>query len=134
MLDLFLVSTIERGQSGDQLIKQGSQRVEVNSVRMPSLLNHLRRHVLCASAEAVGDLSGLEADLREAEVGDLDVSVVIDEEVFWFEVSVDDVLLMQVHEAIQNFDKVESSLFFRHPFDGLQVVEKLSPGAICIKN
>lgn len=123
VFDLFLVPTIERGQPSDQLIKQGSQRIEVNSVRVPSLLNHLGRHILCAPTEAVGDFSGFKADLRESEVGDLNVSVVIDEEILGFEVTVDDVLLMQVHETIKNFDKVESSFFFRHPFDGLKIVE-----------
>jgi hypothetical protein len=40
----------------------------------------------------------------------------IDEQILRFEVAVDDVLLVEVHESVQNFDKVESSVFFAHAF------------------
>ena len=38
----------------------------------------------------------------------------IDKQILRFEVSVDDVLLVDVHESVQNFNEVESSMFFAH--------------------
>jgi hypothetical protein len=54
----------------------------------------------------------------------------VDEQILRFEVAVDDVLLVEVHESVQNFDKVESSVFFAHAFHRLQVIEQLSAGAV----
>jgi hypothetical protein len=37
---------------------------------------------------------------------------------------------MQVHQTIQNLNEVKSGIFFIHPFDGLEVVEQLTPGTV----
>jgi hypothetical protein len=58
------------------------------------------------------------------------MAIVIDEQIFWFEVSINDVLLMEVHQAIEDLNKVESSIFFVHSFNSFEVIEQLSSGAI----
>lgn len=100
---------------------------------MASLLDHFRRHVLSASAETVGDFSAVEPGLRQSKISDLDMSIVIDQQILRFEVSIDDVLLMQVHESIKNFYEVESSIGLGHSFDGFEVIEEFSAWTICIR-
>jgi hypothetical protein len=79
---------------------------------MPSLLDHLRRHILSASAEAIGDLSAVQADFGETKVSNFDVAIVVNQQVLRLEVSVDDILLVEVHEAVENFDEVEFGVIF----------------------
>ena len=58
------------------------------------------------------------------------MAVVVDEEVLGLEVAVDDVLLVEVHQSVEYFDEVEAGVVLAHPFDGLEVVEELSAGAV----
>ena len=58
------------------------------------------------------------------------MAVIIYQEVFWFQVPINNVLLMQVHQAVHDLNKVESSMLLTHSLDRLQVVEKLSAGAV----
>ena len=97
---------------------------------MPRLLDHFGGHVLCGPAERVGDFAGVEAGLAESEVSNLYVAVVVDEKVLGLEVAVDDVLLVEVHQTIEDFDEVEASVVLAHPFDCFQIVEELSAGAV----
>lgn len=62
-----------------------------------SLSEHdLRGDVLRCAADAEGDLFFGEADFAESEVGEADVSVLVEEYVFGFEVAVDDVTAVEV--------------------------------------
>lgn len=58
------------------------------------------------------------------------MAVIINQKVFWFEVPINDVLLMQVHQTVHDLNKVEPSVFLTHSLDRLQVVEKLSAGTV----
>ena len=77
---------------------------------MASFLDHLRRHVLSTATEAVGDLPGFESKLGQSEISNFDMAIMINQEILRFEISVDDILLMQVHQAIENLDKIEFSV------------------------
>ena len=78
--------------------------------------NHLRGHVLSAAAERVGQRVARHVLFRKPEIGDLDVPVHIDQQVLWLQVPVDDALLVQVLEAVQDFQEVEFGLFLRDSF------------------
>ena len=90
---------------------------------MSRLFYHFRGHILSTATEAVSDLSGVETNFWESKVSDFDMSIVVDKEIFGFKISIDDVLLMKVHESVKDLDKVESSIFLAHSFDGFEVVE-----------
>ena len=114
VFNLLLVSGIKRRQACHQLVKQCSKCVKINTVTVPTLQDHFWRHVLSTAAKTVSHFSGIKASLGKAKICNFDMSIMIDKQILRFEVSVDDVLLVDVHESVQNFNEVESSMFFAH--------------------
>ena len=78
--------------------------------------DHLGWHVLCASTKRVSELFFFNVRLRKAKVCYFDVTIVVNEKVFGFEISIDDFLLVEIEESIKDFDEVELSVIFRHSF------------------
>ena len=74
---------------------------------MPTFLNHFRRHVLSTTTKAVGDLSRIKTKFGQSKISNFDMPIMINQQIFRFKIPVDDILLMQIHEAIENFDEVE---------------------------
>lgn len=72
------------------------------SLRVPLAQHHLRRHVLRSPADAVSELPIRVAHLRQPEVGDLDVSVLIQQYVLRLQVAVDDIARVQVLQGQQD--------------------------------
>jgi hypothetical protein len=97
---------------------------------MAALENHLWRHVLSTATERVSDFSGIHSALGKSKIGDLDMAIMIYQEVFGFKIPVNDVLLMKVHKAVHYLNKIKPGMFLTHSLDRLQVVEKLSAGAV----
>ena len=132
-LYFLLVSWIERRKTSDEFIKQGSKSIEVNTIWMSTFLNHLWWHILSTSTKTICDFPSIKSKLRQTKISYLDVSIMIDEQIFWFKISIYDILLMKVHKSIENFNKIELSIFFRHSFHCFKVVEELSSRTICIE-
>ena len=130
--NLFLVSGVKRRQTRDKFIKKGSKGVKVNTVRMPTFLNHLRRHVLSTTAKAVGDLSRIKTKFGQSKISNFDMPIMINQQIFRFKIPVYDILLMQIHEAIENFNEVEFGIILWHSLYAFEVVEKLASWAILI--
>lgn len=70
-------------------------------------LDDLGRDVLGGPAHGVGHLVLAEADLRQAEICQLDVAVLVDENVLGLQVAVYDIPLVQVLEGQQDLCRVE---------------------------
>ena len=77
-------------------------------------------------------LSLVHSWFRQAEVCYFDVPLGVYEEVFGFEIAVDDVLLVEVLDAEEYLDEVEFGLLLRHALDVFEAVEELASGAVCI--
>ena len=73
---------------------------------MALVQQHLGRDVLGRPAECVGARTGLD-DLRETEIGEFGVSVGQHEQVFGFEIAVDDVQRVDVLERLRDVSGVE---------------------------
>jgi hypothetical protein len=58
--------------------------------------NHLRREVLRRAAERVGLFSVLLNNLGETEISQHDVAVLVEENIFGFQISIDNVAAVQV--------------------------------------
>jgi len=81
------ILVIERGYSSEHLVDQDSEGPPVNRVIMPSSKQHFWRNVLRSPTESVR-LLGL---LRETEVRQHDVALMVKQDVLRLQVSKDDV-------------------------------------------
>jgi len=55
------------------------------------------------------------AVLRETKVGDFDMTVIGEEDIFWFEVTVDDLVCVEVVEGHRHFGGIEFRHWVREP-------------------
>ena len=97
---------------------------------MPSLLDHLRRHVLRTSTKTISNIPAIQSNLRQSKICNLDMSIMIDQQILRLKIPIYDVLLMKIHESIENLNKVKSSMFFTHPLHSFQVVKQLTARTI----
>jgi len=70
----------------------------------------------------------------EAEISDFEVHVVVDEDVFKFQVSVNDTLAVHVLEHIAHLREEETAAVFAHASKSLAQVEKETTGNELEKN
>lgn len=99
---------------------------------MAALVKHLRSHVFGAAAVRV--CTGLVPRLllRQAEISNLEVAVVVDYDVFWLDIAVDDLLVVKIPEPDEDLNETITRIVFGHPLDLAQVVEELSSWTVCI--
>lgn len=97
---------------------------------MATLQDHFWRHVLGAATKRVSDFSGVHSTFGETKICNLDMTIMVNQEIFWFKISINDILLMKVHQAIHDFNEIEPGVFLTHSLDGFEVVEKLSTGTV----
>lgn len=89
------------------LINEDAQRPPVHALPMPLIQQDLGSQVFRCPAEGIG--AGLDL-LGEAEISELEVSVFRNQQILGFEVSEDDVLVVQVFEDQYDLRRVETSL------------------------
>ena len=94
------------------------------------LAEHFGSHVFWTATVCSCQLISLESFLAEAEIGYFQVAVHVDHYVFWFYVSVYDVLFVKVLDSQKNLDKAVTSLIFCHSLHFSQVKEKFTSWAI----
>ncbi len=87
------VVVIEGVDTSNHLIGQNAQGPPVDWLSVSLIQKHFRRQILGRSAQCVS--SGLTV-LSKAEICQLQVAVLVDENVLWLQISVDDVLRMQI--------------------------------------
>lgn len=69
-------------------------------------------------------------NLREAEIGQFEIAIEIDQNVFWFEVSVKNIIRMQVVEREENVGSIELGSLLLKSANLLQVEEELASGTV----
>ena len=119
----FVVVLIEMRREPDhQLVKQGAEAVDIglSVVTLPE--QDFGAHVLGRAAERVGSLP-LWYDFRKSEIGYFNVAVDVDEYVLGLDVSVDNVVGVQVLEAEQQLRKIKLSLLLSEFLHLAQVEE-----------
>lgn len=84
IFNFLFISGVKRRQASHKLIKQSSESVKVDSIRMADFLDHFWGHVFSASTETVCYLSAVKASFRKSKICNFDVSVMIDEQIFRF--------------------------------------------------
>lgn len=85
LVELLAVLRVEGRQADEHLIDDGAERPPVSGLAVALPLQHLGREVLSRAAEGLSVAVALNAHLRQAEVGQLDVALAVHEDVLWLE-------------------------------------------------
>ncbi len=91
------------------LVDQNAQSPPIHFFSMSLVQNHFRSDVFRSSTDCEG--SAFSQDLSKAKVSKPQIAVFVDQQVFRFEVSEDDVLGVKLLEGQGDGSCVESSLF-----------------------
>lgn len=88
-------------------------------------LDNFRGQILWRPTESVGVTVADHTLLAQAEVGQFHMPILVKEDVFGFQVTIDDAITMQTLKREQYFSCVEARAWLCKPPFSLQVVEKL---------
>lgn len=106
-----LVLVKEWSHTNTHLIYQDAKCPPINSKIMPRLQNHFRRKIFRCATIRPGHTSWIE-HFRETEIDDFEIAVHVDQDVFEFEVSVDDAFSVEVAECQRNLHSIKLDLLF----------------------
>jgi hypothetical protein len=81
----FLVLGVERRQARCELIQNNPKSVQVKRIVIARLKQHLRSHILWTSAVAICNFVFAESHLAEPEIGDPEMTIAINENIFWLQ-------------------------------------------------
>ncbi len=102
-----VVVVVEGEAAGHHLVHDDADAPPVDGAPVVHVLQHLRGQVLRGAAEGLGGAAEVDVLLAQAEVGDLDVAVLVQEEVLQLEVAVDDAKLVQVVDGADDLGAVK---------------------------
>jgi hypothetical protein len=105
-LQVVIAASVEGREADDHFVGQDAESPPVDGEAVTLLIEDLGSQVLGSAAEGVG-LGVVLEDLGEAEVSETDVAVFVHEDVLWLQVSVDDVLLVQMPDGQSHLGRVE---------------------------
>lgn len=108
LVDTHRIVVVEGVDTRVHLVDQHAQRPPVDGLSVTLVEDYFRCNVLGRSADGKG--AALIEHLREAEVRELEVAVVTDQQIFGLEVSEDDVLGMQIFEATGDRSTIKSRI------------------------
>lgn len=122
---IILRASVEGRETNDHLVCQNSESPPIDREGVTTFNQNLGRQVIGRATEGVGLGVSFE-HLSEAEVSQADVAILVHQNVLRLQVTVDDVLLVQVTQGHSDLDCVESGPLFVEPRDLPQVHEKLA--------
>ena len=111
----------------DELIREHAQRPVIDLLRMLTTLYHLRRKVVWSSAHGVTTVVGCMD--RPTKVGNLNLAVDANEDVFGLDVAVHDALLVDVRDGEAELSEHHAGLVLGETALLRKVVEELPAGA-----
>ena len=116
VLDLHLqnvpILVPERRHSDQHLVQQDADGPPVDTEVVSRLIQHFWRHVFGSTADC-GRQFVILKHFSQAEINQLDIAVLIEQDIFQFEVSVSDSSLVQVPEAKNDLSGIELDSLLR---------------------
>ena len=123
--DLKVIVRIKRRPSAEELDNQNTERPPVGAHVVPAAKDDLGREVFGRAAQRPRALAAID-NLGEAKVDHLDVALGIEKKVLGLEVSVDDVVFMQVLERDGDARRVEARALLREWALLVEIIEELA--------
>lgn len=102
------------------------QTPPISDLVVPLTEQDLWCQILGRSTKRVGEFAFREIDFGESEIGDLDMPIGCKEDVLWFQVAVDDLLLVDILQCEHQLGTVELGLVLAETERSSQVEEQLS--------
>lgn len=119
------VAAVEGRQSVQHFVQNGTQTPPVDRPIVLFLAQHFRCQILGRTAKGSRRVSLPKSVLAQTKVGQDDVSIAIQQNVFRFQVPVDDALRVKIAEGTTDFGGIETSAGFGKATLFLQVKEQL---------
>lgn len=124
-LRIILRACVEGWEAHDHLVSENAERPPINREGVTTFDEDLRSQIVWCTAEGVRHLVAFE-DLGEAEVRQTDVAILVHQDVLRLQVTVDDVLRVQMAESHGDLDGVEAGPILWEPSHLPQVHKKLT--------
>ncbi len=113
-VDLLFIARVEGRVADKELIVESPKTIEIDHAAMSARrTEHLRGDVLRRATERVAAVMRPKVIAREAEVGELDMAIEVEENVLRLEVAIDDVLRVEVLDGQDDLYEVELSYSLR---------------------
>lgn len=96
LLHLELVLIVKRGKACDELVKEDPKAVKIQSSSIGLILQYFGTEVLRTSTDRFGQVLLAEVFLGQSKISELQVTPLVDEYVFWFQISVQNIVLVQM--------------------------------------
>mmetsp|Transcript_35453 Transcript_35453/g.63887 ORF Transcript_35453/g.63887 Transcript_35453/m.63887 type:complete len:329 (-) Transcript_35453:697-1683(-) len=125
------IRSIPRRKPRHHLVQNHPQPPVIHAEPVSPLVQHLRRHVLGRPARGLGAPGGMgDAVLGQSEIAELDVAVGVEENVFGFEIAVDDAVFVEVADGEEEFGGVEAGDWFLEAAIPAQVEKQFASGTV----
>jgi len=117
---------IEGRKTCKHLVQEDAQSPPVHGLVIAVAQQQLRGKVLGCTAEGVGAVLVLHVKLAKAEVAEGNVTLIVEQDIFWLEIAVDDVEAVQALEGAQQLSRVETTAVDIETLFPLQMMEQLA--------
>lgn len=107
LVDCHRVIIVEGINTGVHFVDENTEGPPVNGLSVTLVQQHLRSKILGSTTECVGTSFAV---FGKTEIGKLQVAFIIDENVLWLEITVDDVLRVKVLEHECNLGAIKHSM------------------------
>ena len=121
-----MVFVEKRRQPRQQFEQQHTETIEVKRPVVVFILEDLRAEVLWTAADGFCFVGLREVLLRQPEICDLEISPLVDKDIFWLQVSIQNVVLVKVLYCYHHLGKQNSSLAWGELVVPLDEVEQVS--------
>lgn len=130
LVELFAIFVVEWRQTNQHFVDNCAERPPVSCLAVTLSLQDFGTQVFCGATQTVSVLGTLNVFLTKAEICKSDVAVRANQHVLWLQISVENVLVVEVLERQENVSSVEASSILLKSADLGQVKEKFATRAI----
>ena len=104
LVDSHGIVIVERVDASEHLVRQDSEGPPVDGLTVTFVQQHFGSEVLGRTAQSI---SARLAVLSEAEIGQLEVAFLVDKDIFWLKITVDDVERVEILEHQSDLGRIE---------------------------